>query len=138
VSAEGDGPATQLTTGGTGIPVVESLDGTEIVYPSSPTSVNSPLVAQPLVGGPAHELIRCIRTRYFALAPAGIYYAECGAGPERKLNFYDPRTRQTRLLGTVRDIFGFDGRIAVSPDGKTILVHKESIDADLMLIENYR
>jgi len=138
VSAEGDRPPTQLTTGGVGIPVVESLDGTEIVYPSSPTNVNSPLVAQPLAGGPAHELVRCIRTRYFMLTPAGIYYAECGAGPERKLNLYDPRTRQTRLVGAIRDHLGLEGRIAVSPDGKTILVHKGSLDADLMLIENYR
>jgi serine/threonine protein kinase/Tol biopolymer transport system component len=138
VSAEGDRPPTQLTTGGTGIPVVESIDGTEIVYPSSPTDVNSPLVAKPLAGGPAHELVRCIRTRFFALAPAGIYYAECGAGPERTLNLYDPRTRQTRRVGAVHDFFGLEGRIAVSPDGKTILVHKGSIDADLMLIENYR
>jgi hypothetical protein len=54
------------------------------------------------------------------------------------VNLLDLRTHQDRVLGQVRDVFRMPNRFAVSPDGKTILVHRESFTADLMMIENYR
>jgi len=102
------------------------------------TTTESALLAQPLSGGPPRQVLPCVSGRNFAVGRAGIYYAACGFGPERTLSVFDPRTRSTRVLGTVRDAFRLANRFAVSPDGQTILVHRQSFNADLMLIENFR
>jgi Tol biopolymer transport system component len=115
---------------------VESFDRTELIYKVN--DAESALRAQPLNGGPSREVVPCVNSLYFAVGSAGIYYAACGTGPERALHLLDPRTGQTRVLGTLRDVFRMTDRLAVSPDGKTILVHKDSYSADLMLLENFK
>jgi hypothetical protein len=40
-------------------------------------------------------------------------------------------------LGSVKEPFD-SARLAASPDGKTILVHRSATMSDLMLIENFR
>jgi serine/threonine protein kinase len=132
------GPASQVTNGGSGSLALESEDGTELLYTSSTTSLDSPLVAQPLGGGTVRQVLPCVRGRYFAIGKGVIYYGSCGPGPDRTVNLLDLRTHQDRVLGQVRDVFRMPNRFAVSPDGKTILVHRESFTADLMMIENYR
>ena len=43
------------------------------------------------------------------------------------------------MLGaTIRDAWPFYNRLAVAPDGKTILVERQTVSNDLMLIENFR
>ena len=43
------------------------------------------------------------------------------------------------MLGSIKDTFPFDfHRLAVAPDGKTILIQQQSLSCDLVLIENFQ
>jgi hypothetical protein len=46
-------------------------------------------------------------------------------------------TGRVRVVASVRAPFDSDN-LAVSPDGKTILVHRTTASSDLMLVENFR
>jgi Tol biopolymer transport system component len=131
------GEAQRLTHGGSSFIAFESEDGRDLVY--KPNDLESPLLAQPLAGGPARRLIECVHNINFAIGRAGLYYAECGGGQERAQLVRERASGADRVLGRVRDTtaLGFD-RLAVSPDGRAILVHRESLSSDLMLIENFR
>jgi hypothetical protein len=82
-----------------------------------------------------------------------VYFSPCGNRRERNRNsgllktwppraeipiqLLDLSTGRVRLLATVREPFD-SARLAVSPDGQTILVHRNLSTSDLMLIENFR
>ena len=113
----------------------ESPDGNAIVYQAADT--DSPLLALPLAGGPARQLVRCVKAQSFTLAASGIYYAPCDTGPEAIVHLLDRATGRDRVLASVTEPFNASG-LAVSPDGTTMLVHRYTENADLMLLENFR
>ena len=84
------------------------------------------------------QLLPCVSGVNFAVGPAGTYYAACGDGPRRSIHLLDQAgTRSSAWYGS-RPV-GYDlNRLAVSPDGKTILVQQQTFTLDLSLIENFR
>ena len=115
---------------------IESMDGKDLIYKRD--VADSPLLALPLAGGPTRQLLPCVSGVNFAVGPAGTYYAACGRGPARSIHLLDT-TGRDRVLGNIRDTFPFNfQRVAVAPDGKTILIQQQSLSSDLMLIENFR
>ena len=56
----------------------ESSDGRAILYKKDET--NGPLFSVPIMGGPAKQVVPCVRGgRGFAARPQGIYYVACDA-----------------------------------------------------------
>jgi hypothetical protein len=88
-----------------------------------------------------------------AVANTGVYYSPCGSrrardptngfvqtwppGSQIPIQVLDPSTGRVRVLGSVKAPFE-PNRLAVSPDGKTVLVQRNTTTSDLMLIENFR
>jgi dipeptidyl aminopeptidase/acylaminoacyl peptidase len=135
------GPVVPVTQGGSGLVAHETLDGSAVVYQAA--TGDSPLVMLPLTGGPARQLPACVKSEgYIAgkgatVGAAGIYYGPCGSGPEHSIHVIESATGRDREVGRVSDPF-FVSALAVSPDGNTILVHRGTQTADLMLIENFK
>jgi Tol biopolymer transport system component len=132
--ASSGGPSERVTSGGSGIGAHESRDGKVIVYQTA--EGDSPLMALPVAGGPARELVRCVKAQSFAVAASGVYYAPCDTGPE-SVHVLDPATGRDRVLASVTEPF-HAADLAVSPDGTTVLVHRYTENADLMMVENFR
>jgi eukaryotic-like serine/threonine-protein kinase len=163
VPAEG-GPSTRVTQGGSSLVVFESTDGKALIYQSRivyesadgksyPTLGDSPLLAVPIGGGTPRQVVPCVRFLSWAVADTGVYYSPCGSrrdrdqsngfvqtwppGSQIPIQVLDPSTGRVRVLGSVKAPFE-PNRLAVSPDGKTILVQRNMTTSDLMLIENFR
>jgi len=131
------GSPERITRDGSALFALESMDGQDLIYKRENYG-NSPLLAQPLSGGPARQMLPCVHNANFVVGTAGIYYADCGDGPRRSIHLMDKAGRD-RVLGIIHDAFGNPlDRIAVTPDGKTILVQQQTLSLDLMLIENFR
>jgi len=142
IPAEG-GVAERLTRGGGRWPR-ESLDRRTLYYKRA--DENSPLLALPVAGGPERKLLDCVPASGFGVGPEGIVHAACPMdpmpitlGPSRSPLFVlDPETGRDRPLGTV-DWAPSWPAIAVSPDGRTILLTRGVWEGtDLMLIEGFR
>jgi Tol biopolymer transport system component/predicted Ser/Thr protein kinase len=129
-----EGGAEQRITKGGGFYACESIDGKTLFFLRR-WGDPSPLLAQPVAGGPEREVAKCVLT--FAVGPAGLYSMECSDTPQVSLFLRHPATGRGRLLGKL-DRVAF-GDMAVSPDGKTILYTRAVGEGtDLMLIENFR
>ena len=163
VPSEG-GPATRVTVGGSSPVVFESFDGKALIYQSRvvyefpdgtsiPTFGDGPLLAVPIGGGTPRQVVKCVRFLSWAVAETGVYYSPCGSRRERDksngfvqtwppgsqipIQVLDPSTGRVRILGSVKAPFE-PNRLAVSPDGKTVLIQRNTTTSDLMLIENFR
>lgn len=163
VPSEG-GPSTRVTQGGSSPVVFESVDGKELIYQSrvvyESTDVksyltfgDSPLLAVPIAGGKPRQVVPCARSLSWTVVTTGLYFSPCGnrrvrdqtngfvqtwpPGSQIPIQVLDPSTGRVRVLGSVKAPFE-PNRLAVSPDGKTILVQRNMTTSDLMLIENFR
>jgi eukaryotic-like serine/threonine-protein kinase len=165
IPAEGGAP-TQITQGGSSPVKYESADGKALIYQSpilyqsadaTPltyrTFGDTPLMAVPIGGGTPRQLVPCVKELSFAVTKNGVYFSPCGsrrdrnqlngfiqtwlAGAEIPIQMLDPSTGRIRTVGSVKAPFD-STRMAVSPDGKRILVHRNTYVSDLMLIENFR
>ncbi len=135
----GGGRAEQLTTGGSSFRVRVSPDGRELLY-SPPAAANddAPLLAAPVAGGAPRQLLPCVRAYSIFTNAVGLYYAECGPGPDRNVHLVDAATNRDSVIGRTRDAPYQPSVFAVSPDGKSVLVPRGEWTRDLMLIENFR
>jgi hypothetical protein len=129
---------TQRGSAGFGI---ESADGKDLLY-QAPNDGEGPLLAMPLTGGPARQVVKCVAGT-FASGSQGLYYVACDPGgggdrpdaPDPAVHLLHPDGRD-ELLGTPEK---FASGLAVSPDGTTILYTRQVREgADLMMIENFR
>jgi Tol biopolymer transport system component/DNA-binding winged helix-turn-helix (wHTH) protein len=130
----------QLTQGGTREFACESADGKNLLYQSS-KGEGGALMTVPLAGGPARQVLACVRDTAFITGPKGIYYVGCDAGPAPPVNLLDPVSGRSRRLMTLDKIEYRmpPSGLAVSPDGNSVLYVKlGSAGDDLMLIENFR
>lgn len=137
------GSKEQVTRGGGGYGGRESPDGKTLLY--QPALRTSPLMAQPLAGGPPDTLIACVIGSAVAVSDNGIYYVPCSAkfapGETTPVRVLDHRTGKDREAGRLEQyhVSVLTPGFAVSPDGKTILYSRTvSSGADLMMIENFR
>ncbi len=129
----------QLTQGSTRHFASESADGKNLLYQSS-KGEGGALMTVPLAGGPAREVLPCVRDTAFIAGPKGIYYVRCDAGPDPPVNLLDPVSGRSHRLMTLDKIEYRmpPAGLAVSPDGNTVLyVRLGSTSDDLMLIENF-
>jgi Tol biopolymer transport system component len=137
-----NGSKERVTWGG-GFIASESIDGKTVYYISKPH--DSPLLAQPLNGGPPSTLISCVAGTAFSVVKSGIYYLPCQTSekpdPNALVRVLDPATAGSRDVGSLEG-FQYDqlpSSFAVSPDGRTILYGRLVRDeADLMLIEHFK
>jgi Tol biopolymer transport system component/DNA-binding winged helix-turn-helix (wHTH) protein len=137
------GSKEQVTRGGGGYGGRESADGKALLY--QPALHTSPVMAQPLAGGPPSTLIACAIGSAIAVSDKGIYYLPCPAisapGETTPIRVLDPKTGKDREVGKLEQYHGglLTASFAVAPDGKTILYSRTvSSGADLMMIENFR
>ena len=133
----------RVTRGGGGYAGRESADGKTLLY--EPGLRTSPLMAQPLGGGPQSMVIACVLGSAVAVSDTGIYYVPCpGVSPPGEttpLRVLDPKTGKDSEVGMLEQyhLGLLTAGFAVSPDGKTILYGRTvSSGADLMMIENFR
>jgi hypothetical protein len=109
-----------------------SFDGRTLYYKQA--DGEAPLVAHPLDGGPERVVVDCVAGRALDVGPDGVYYVGCSTAERDQPCFrLDPAGRR-ELLGRVEDAVD----LAASPSGGSILFTKETLRADLMLIENFR
>jgi eukaryotic-like serine/threonine-protein kinase len=131
------GPAERITAGGSGYRAVLSPDGTDILYWPR-TDGPAPVLASPAVGhGAARQVLPCAAD--FTATPQGLYYVECGPGPDYSVHVIESATARDRVIGRTQFLDTvLTSTLAVSPDGRTVLVPRAVHTADLMLIENFR
>jgi Tol biopolymer transport system component len=139
VAATG-GPPQRVTRDGSGRFACESADGKSLLY--QPKDSNSPLLMLPLAGGPARQLVACVRATAFGIGPQGVYYVACDPGPDPPVHVVDPLTGRDRVLGTLQNYEDSTNflplGLAVAADGSVLYLRHMSDSADLMLIENFR
>jgi len=134
----GGGAEEQLTHTGAGIAKAESADGRSLLFWREKDQVG-PIVAQPFDGGPERIVVDCTiawTNLPFRVRPSGVYYRSCGSDGHFPIRLLDPSSGRSRLIGLLPE--DDNSRLAVSPDGKTILYTKQtSRSPDVMMIENF-
>jgi serine/threonine protein kinase len=136
VSADGK-ISERLIREGSGPFACEAMDGKTLLF--QPRDADSPLMAMPLKGGAARQLVPCVKNSAFGVGPQGVYYVPCDRSPNPSLHVLDLKTGRDRRLGTLDGITERALGLSVSPDGRTIVYLRElGVKADLMLIENFR
>ncbi len=115
-----------------------TADGRWLYY--TKTSPTSPLFRLELPDGPEQQVVGCVQAASLEPGPDGMYYAGCAQErPEVALYRFDSASQRAQLLGRLPAEHSTIAGLAVSPDGKTILVSSQLPNlADLMLIENFR
>jgi Tol biopolymer transport system component/serine/threonine protein kinase len=115
----------------------ETADGNTLLFQTK--DADSPLMAMPLAGGTARQLVGCVRDSAFGVGRQGVYYVACDPSPNPALHVLDLQTGRDRRLGTLDGITERPMGLSVSSDGRTIVYPKVTTqNADLMLIENFR
>jgi hypothetical protein len=134
--ADGGTPE-QLTHGAAGAFACESADGKSLLF--QPKDADSPLMTMALAGGPAQQLIACVKNSAFGVGLRGVYYIPCDSNPDPPLYLLDPTTGRNARLGRLDGLAERPLGLSVAPDGNTIIYTRQVLSrADLMLIENFR
>ena len=128
------GPAEQVTKHGGGPMAYVSADNSTLFYMKN---VVGPLFSQPLAGGEERQILPYVYYKAFFVTKDGIYYfgarGDDGLYP---LEFCGLDGAKSRLLERIggRLVQG----LAVSPDGKSILVSRSvGVGSDVVMIENF-
>jgi Tol biopolymer transport system component len=135
------GASVQLTTGG-GAEALESPDGRVIYYTKVP-EIGPGLWSVPVDGGDEQPVLDSVRFGYWAVSQRGIYFIDFDvpSEAERPVRFLDFQSGQVTQLGTVEKTVRWTNTpgFAISPDGRWLLYTSlESMDADLMVVDNFR
>ena len=133
IPAEG-GPASQLTKNGGGI-AFDSVDGKLLYYSKFS---ESGLWMLPLQGGTESQVLPSLyNTDSFAITKAGIYFARRTTDNEASVGFMSLSPRLIQELARIKS--PFDGSLAVSPDGSSLLyVQVDQSGSDLILVDNLK
>src|SRR3954447_2266706 len=91
------GPSQPVTRGGSGLFGCESAVARSLLY--QPTDGDSPLLALPLTGGAARQIVACVKPTAFAAGREGVYYVACSPGPDPEVRVMNPATGPDQLLG---------------------------------------
>jgi Tol biopolymer transport system component len=111
-----------------------SPDGRTLYYKQA--DGDAPLVARALDSGVERVVIDCVFSRSFEIGPRGVYYVGCtSAERAQPVMVFDAATGRSEVLGAVESV---GTGLAVSPDGKTLLVPLVAPKADIVMIENFR
>ena len=144
VSAAGGEPRQVTRNGGT--LALASPDGAFLYYlkdENLPFNQHSQLWRMPIEGGEEQLVIERVFSRNFAVTEKGIYFMRGpgagSAGVGFAVRYLDLAGGEIRTLTTLRPetqpFYGF----TVSPDERTILyTYRDTVGADLMLVENFR
>jgi serine/threonine protein kinase/WD40 repeat protein len=140
----GGGRPQQITTTGSRYRAALSPDGSEIYFQPHGTestsllAAPSPLLAVPAGGGAApRTALPCAAD--FATNVNGLYYIECGNAEVHNVRFVNAITRRDLVIGRTAFLdTELSSALAVSPDGKRVLVPRQSHDSDLVLVEHFR
>jgi len=132
----GDGDEEQITRDGADR-AYESVDGRTLYY----RRLTGALMSRPMAGGDERQVLPCVVSWAWAVAPRGIFHEDCGApelaaSPMRSLQFWDAETNQDQLAATIESdrING----LSVAPDGASLVFGRSRLTSDLMMIENFR
>jgi eukaryotic-like serine/threonine-protein kinase len=140
----GGGRPQQITTSGSRYRSALSPDGTDVYFqpqtggPATLLAAPAPLLAVPAAGGSiSRQVLPCAAD--FATNAHGVYYVECGGNTVHQIHFIEAATARDRVIGRTEFLnTELTSTLVVSPDGKTVLVPRQTHTADLMLIENFR
>jgi Tol biopolymer transport system component/predicted Ser/Thr protein kinase len=138
------GRSEQITSSGSRYRSTLSPDGTEVYFQpqtgghATLLAAPVPVLAGPAAGGStARQVLPCAAD--FATNALGLYYVQCGGNIVHLVHFIEAATGRDRVIGRTQYLnTELTSTLAVSPDGKTILVPRETHAADLMMIENFR
>jgi Tol biopolymer transport system component len=137
--ASGGGEPIQLTKN-EGAEAFESPGGR--LYFARPPGDEPGVWSMPVEGGDEIRVLDSARFGFWAVVQQGIYFVDFNAASDatKPVKFYSFQTRQTTEIGTME----WNGPaqstgIAVSPDSHWFLYSSvKSVEADLMLLENFR
>lgn len=133
------GTAVQLTKEG-GFEAFESPDNSLVYYVKSPDHPG--LWSIPPGGGPENAVRADVRAGYWAVCDAGIYYVVPGASSSapNQICFFAFAARQSRPVGLIEKTLQWSTPgLTVSRDGRRIVWSQiDSVESDLMLVENFR
>ena len=135
------GPPAQVTKTG-GADAWEAPDGRSLYYTKVPEA-GAGLWNTPADGGEEIPVLRSPRFGYWALVGRGIYFIDFDVAKDapRPVKFFAFRDRHVMDIGTIEKSVDWKNNpgFAVSPDGRWLLYSSlESIDGDLMLVDNFR
>ena len=120
--ADGGAPE-RLTHGAAGPFACESADGKSLLF--QPKDADSPLMTMALAGGPARQLLPCVKNSAFGVGSRGVYYVPCDPNPDPPLYVLDPNTGRSARLGRLDGLSDRPLGLSVSPDGNTIIYPRQ-------------
>ena len=131
------GNATQVTQQGAR-EAFESSDG-KFLYYSKGFGIPG-IWRIPAAGGNEEQVLANALQGFWALSSDGIYFIDPKGSPRPMIEFFDLGTRRTTpIMPVEKDLQLVYPSMAISADGKFLLyVQVDSLESDIMLVENFR
>ncbi len=135
VSADGTGPAVQVTRNG-GTFAVESWDGRHLYFFTKPGP--SPLRRRDLASGAELEIDgNAMGGGALSASADGVFYFSASDGNGRQVMQYDPASGRSRAVFPITH--PVHPVLSVSPDGRYVFyTHLDKPDSDLLLVSDFR